>query len=232
MDEAQLLWAVGSLQRRLRTVEETRLAAAAAFAERQAVADALQARCLPGIWDPARCMPLCDPACCACGRRCSFCLLLQWRDTAKDQTFNETRMLRARQEEVQAAAGAAGGDGRGGAAQLDPNFKLPNMTLILSMLRAAGGGAGGGGRPGGGGRGGAGAAPAAGAAGAGAAGAAGGHPVRRAAITACAWLFKMCVGGGVQPHHMGFCSWQRAALAVAVPSFFCAVHGLPIRRNS
>lgn len=55
MDEAQLLWAVGSLQRRLRTVEETRLATAAAFAERQAVADALQARCLSGIWDPARC---------------------------------------------------------------------------------------------------------------------------------------------------------------------------------
>ena len=53
MDEAQLLWAVGSLQRRLRTVEEQRLAAAAAFAERQAVVDALQARCLTRIWGPS-----------------------------------------------------------------------------------------------------------------------------------------------------------------------------------
>ena len=46
MDEAQLLWAVGSLQRRLRVSEEKRLAASSAFAERQAVADALQARCV------------------------------------------------------------------------------------------------------------------------------------------------------------------------------------------
>ncbi|KAK9838113.1 hypothetical protein WJX81_002007 [Elliptochloris bilobata] len=42
MDEAQLLWAVGSLQRRLRTTDGKRLAAAAAFSERQHIVDALQ----------------------------------------------------------------------------------------------------------------------------------------------------------------------------------------------
>ena len=46
VDEAQLLWAVGSLQRQLREVEEGRLAAAAAATDRQRIVDALQA-CVP-----------------------------------------------------------------------------------------------------------------------------------------------------------------------------------------